>query len=303
MSSSYLAPAPLPGRIGQLGAIRVREDALFTDDKQRDSRSLRKRAEKLITRLEGPLSKLLQPDELVLYVAPVRSPASAIDQLTFGWYIYIVTRSVLVFTNHRIFHFPLRSNDTWRRMVRSVSYGDISEARTKGWLSRVLLLTYRNGEKEKYWGLQRRDARKMRSLLAELMPQAASRLTARGGIVSLCPDCSAELTPRVYNCVRCGLRFKDEQTMLRRSLLIPGGGYFYTGHWLLGVGDFFAEAVLIILLVVASLESAGFLAPTPGDEGGGLVVVVFLAGVLAVEKLLTIHHCRRFVRGFIPIQG
>ena len=302
MGTSYPAPAAQPGRIGQLGAVRVREDLLFTDDKQRESGSLRKRAEKLVSRLEAPLSKLLQPDEAVLYIAPIKAPASFFEQWTLGWYIYRVTRSVFVFTNHRIFHFLLHSNDTWRRMVRSVSYGDISEARSKGWLNPVLLLNYKNGEKEKYWGIERRDARKMRSLLADLMPAAASRLTARAGIVSLCPDCSAELTAGVYTCARCGLRFKDEQTMVRRALLIPGGGYFYTGYGLLGVGAFAVEAVFTVFLIVALLELAGVLAPAPGEERAGIVLVAFPAGILAVEKLLTIHHCRRFVRGFIPAQ-
>jgi hypothetical protein len=52
----------------------------------------------------------------------------------------------------------------------------------------------------------------------------------------------------------------------------------------------------------------GFIKDTPTNPGetalaGGeaWVAVGFVAAILAVEKLMTIHHCRRFIREFIPL--
>lgn len=291
-----------PARVGHLQTLSVREDVLFTDHKQRESRGIRKRAEKLVEKLEAALLKVLDPNETILYLAPVKAPVSWWQQYTLGWYVHQVTKSVFVFTDRRIVHVLLRSNNTWRRMVRSVTYGDIVEARGKGWLSRTLLLRYRNGEEEKYWGLERRDAKKIGPLLAERLPDGASQATQRGGIVSLCPECRAELTPGVYSCAGCGTRFKDERTMLLRSLLIPGGGYFYTGYWFLGVADFLVEAVLSIMVLIGLLDIAGVLPSEPGQEHMTVVELAVLAGILAAEKLLTIQHCRHFVRDFIPLE-
>ena len=40
----------------------------------------------------------------------------------------------------------------------------------------------------------------------------------------------------------------------------------------------------------------------PAEPAGAWFFAGFLALLLAVEKWFTIHHCRRFVREFIPTQ-
>ena len=95
--------------------------------------------------------------------------------------------------------------------------------------------------------------------------------------------------------------------MARRSWFIPGGGYFCTCNWFLGLGDFLVEAYLFLLLVLSALIATGMIADVPSEPGeepltGGAAwaAAAFLGALLAVEKLLTIHHCRRFVHDLIP---
>ena len=95
--------------------------------------------------------------------------------------------------------------------------------------------------------------------------------------------------------------------MARRSWLIPGGGYFYTGIWFLGLGDFIVETYLLVLVVFSALLASGIIVDepaNPGDEpftgGPAWFVAGLLGALLVVEKLFTIHHCRRFIRNFIP---
>jgi len=293
-------------RLASRQGVQVREDSVYTNHKGDEKNAIRKRADKALDKLQEALARALKPDETVLHLARCQAPAGAFEQLAFGWYIYYVTGTVLVFTNRRLLHFLITRDGTWKRSLRAVAWGDLKEAKAKGWLSPTLKLKYASGKKETYWGLRRDDAKKIKVLLGVLLPGSTGESTPAQAMVSLCPDCLAALTPRVYQCSQCGLGFKDEKTLVRRSLLIPGGGYFYTGHWFLAIGDFLVEAYLLLLLLLFAVDAL-----VPGTLGGGgdagdraaaWVLVGFSALILAVEKWFTIHHCRRFVREFIPLK-
>lgn len=296
-------------RLNTRTAVNIREDVLFTNPKGEEKKGIRKRNEKALDQLQDVLPRMLQPDEAVLYIARCEAPASFGDQFTFGWYIYQVTGSVLVVTNRRILHFLVkpktfggRDGWTWRRSVRAVAWGDIAELKVSGWISPSATLRYRNGKKEKFWRLRGEDGRKIRLLAETILPGATSESTAAQGIVSLCPRCFAVLAPDLYQCAQCRMLFKDKSTALRRSLLIPGGGYFYTGHTLLGVLDAFAEGLLMLFILLLVLEIAGVMQPVPGEPPADWAMVVVLLFLLGIEKLFTIHHANRFIRDYIPAE-
>lgn len=294
-------------RLGTLHGARVREDVLYTNHKGGEKKGIRKRAEKTVEKLQEILRKMLAQDEVVLYMARCQAPVSAFEQMTLGWYIYYATGTVLVLTNRRLLHFLVRSDGAWKKMLRTVSWGDIEQAKVKGWLSRTLEIRYRNGKTETYWKVRGDDARKIKMLVPAILAAGAMESTAAQCMVSLCPSCLAQLTPEVYQCAKCGAGFKDEKSMVRRSLLIPGGGYFYIGYWFLGIGDFLVEAYLLVLTIIFLVVAAGGMhdplvksGEAPATGGGALAAAILFGIVLAVEKWLTIHHCRRFIREFIP---
>jgi len=294
--------APRPGT--QAG-LRIREDVAFTNANGREDRSTQKRVQNILEKAGLAVQRLLAVDETVLYAARAQAPVGLFEQLTMGWYIYRVSASVLVFTNRRILHLLVDSGGRWRGHWKTVAYGDLAEVTTKGWLSPVLWLKYRNGKKDEYWRLKRADAKKIQALAAALLPASSAESTAAQSMVSLCPECMAALEEKVYHCASCGLVFKDEKTMIKRSLLIPGGGYFYCGYTFLGVMDFLAEAwltIILLILVAGAVTTWGQPPsnnPDAGDPVGFLITAILVAGVLALEKYYTIHHCRRFVREFI----
>ncbi len=295
-------------RLASLGGVQVREDTLYTNHKGEEKKGIRKHAEKVVDKLQGILQKAIGTDEVVLYVSRCQAPVSLFEQFTMGWYIYYVSQTVLVFTNRRLLQIQVKRDGSWRKALRALPWGDVEEAKIKGWLSPALRLKYRNGQKETYWRLGGGDGRTIKVLLARLFSAGALESSAAQGIASLCPSCLAVLTPGVYKCHACGLAFKDEGTMVRRSLLIPGGGYFYVGHWLLGMGDFIVEAYLLLMTVIFLLAALGMPepSPAPGEEPAGrsaaLFIALFFGGILAVEKWFTVHHCRRLVRDFIPAE-
>lgn len=293
-------------RVMNLSSLKVREDTLYTNSAGEEKSGIRKRAEKALAKLEEPLRKVLEPDEIILYAAPALAPVTPLEQLTFGWYIYQAARSILVLTNRRLLQFRVATNGDWRHQMRGLYWGDIEEAKVKGLLNMALQLKYRDGKKETFWGLRRADGKKIRFLLETLLPASASEATAACGATSLCPGCFAPLSARVYQCSKCGMSFRDERSMLWRSLLIPGGGYFYARLWFLGVMDCLAEAVLLLILLVWALIALGLTQPTsrPGEAPTtaeeALIIVIVLVVMLALKKALTIYHCRRRIREFIP---
>jgi hypothetical protein len=196
----------------------------------------------------------------------------------------------------------------WDRGLRSIRLGDVAEAKVSGGLlSGTIKLRYHSGEKEKYWGLRGGDARKIRLLIATLLPGSIGENSAARGAVSLCPNCRAELGPGTERCGQCHLEFATQREMTWRSVLFPGGGYFYVGHTGMGVLDAFPESILTFGLVMWLLIAAGLPQPFLGpldpyaSRSGAVIGAAILAALLALEKLLTILHGRHFVHRFIPL--
>lgn len=298
-----------PPRVVPLGEVRIREDVLYTNHHGEEEDRVRRRAEKSLDNLRDVLARLLKSDEAVLWIARCEAPTTFGEKFTLGWYIYNVIASVLVLTNQRLLHFFVerkmfggRTRWKWRRGVRTVQWGDVAEAGVKGWLNRALTLKYRDGSRQSFWRLYRDDAKKIKVLLEAILPGSVGEATPAQGIFNACPDCFSSLTPGIYRCGQCGLLFKDEATATWRSILIPGGGYFYTGHPVLGVPDALVEAMFLLILILFALDALGMLPSDPGEEPAGWLPVGVVLLILAFEKLLTIFHSRRFIRSYLPVK-
>ncbi len=177
-----------------------------------------------------------------------------------------------------------------------MQWGDLEEVKPKGPFVRNVVFRIKNGTKTTYTNLRRADAKKIATIAAALLPAASGELTATQGLVQLCPDCRNVLTPGQYSCSGCGLIFKNEKSMVMRSIFLPGGGYFYTGHPLIAMIPAIIEGLLvleILLFLYAGLASPKAM---PNILSGLLVLGLFWA----FETAVTILHCRRYIRDFIP---
>jgi hypothetical protein len=213
---------------------------------------------------------------------------------------------VLVFTNRRLLHILVNRNGTWKKSLRSTNWGDVEEAKAKGFLGARLQIKYRNGKKEVYSAMARNDANKVQLLLETLLPAASGETTSALAPISLCPECRSPLSADVYECPHCRIAFKDEKTALLRSWLIPGGGFFYTGHALLGVLHGFAELSLIITAGFWLLVALGVThtEPNPGeapvDVASALVIAALIGGILVLEKWVMATVAKKQIRNYIP---
>jgi hypothetical protein len=283
-------------RTGKIDGISVRNDVLFTNDKGEDKRQLQERRERALQKLVPALQRVLLPAETVLYIARARSPLSVVEQLTAAWWTVMLAASTIVITNKRLLFFPVKRDGSWRESVRALQWGDVEEVKPKGLLVRNVTFKSKNGTKTTYTNFRRDDARKIGAIATELLPAASGELTSDHGFVQLCPDCRNVLTQGQYSCSGCGLAFKNEKTMVSRSILLPGGGYFYTGHPLVAMIPAVVEGLLVLQILV--LLFAGLASPKamPNILSG----LVLLGLVWAIETAVTILHCRRYVREYIP---
>lgn len=293
--------------------VAVREDVLFTDAKGREKSGPRKEAEKAIERLKDVLPRLLAPGETVLFIAAAVAPVTAFEQLEFEGYAFPLKGVTLVFTDRRLLRFRRKPKGLrdweWSRGVRAARWGDVADAKVEGWPTRALTLTYRSGKKEVYRIAKIGDGNKVGLLMPALVPPGTGGAGASTGqdMVSLCPQCLRTLTPQVYHCGGCGLKFMNEKTLLWRNFLLPGGGFFYTGWKGLGFAAATADLVFLAAFVYLLLVAAQVVpppAPGPGEHAMTAVHAAVLAVVclllLLLENSVAWVYTRNLVRDFIP---
>ena len=282
-------------RTALIDSVPVRNDILFTNDKGEDKRSIQKRSEKALQKLAPALQRVLLPAETVLYIARARSSLTIVEQLTAGWWTALLAASAIVITNKRILFFPVKHDGSWKESVRAVQWGDLEEVKPRGLLAMNVTFKSRDGAKTTYTNFRRTDAKKIAAIATALLPAASGEMTSAHGKVQLCPDCLNVLTQGQYFCSGCGLTFKNEKSMVMRSVFLPGGGYFYTGHPLVAILPAIIEGILAVELLVFLL--AGLVSKQLHNILPALVV---LAVFWALETAVTILHCRRYIRDFIP---
>jgi hypothetical protein len=292
-----------PQRIDKNG-FNVRDDVLYTDAKGRTKNRLPKRADDALESLGEVLRRVLEPNETIFYIAKAQAMPGFAAQIFGGaWHVYSLPNVLLFFTERRIVAFRMRKRMgewAWDRGIRTVRWGDLQDAKAEGFLSQRLTLKFRNGERQVYWRFASGDLQKAKLLVGILRPHGTGETTSAGAMVSLCPACLVTLSPGTYLCQSCGLKFKDEGTLVRRGILIPGGASFYVGATGLGVIRAIAESFLILLLLVFVM---GAIAETAASQGAspGFAGALFILAILALDKGMAVLVSRQQVRDFLPV--
>lgn len=272
--------------------LPIHQSVCFSNHKNKLHMGIARRQLKTLSELAPMLKQFLQPDEEIFFALRAASPMSWFEQISTGWIIYLLKRCVLVFTNKRILHFPTRMNFKPKASVAEILYGDVMEAKVSGLLGRALKLKYRSGKREDFTYIESAAFKKLKALLPTL-PKEDQPSEARERR-HLCPRCQARLTPKKYHCPNCRLQFKAGARAIKLSIFYPGGGYFYTRHPILAIGDAITEALLLIMVVAA------FIGAVSGEKPQAWASVAFFGTALLIEKAETIYHAKHYVSEYIP---
>jgi hypothetical protein len=269
-------------------SLPVDSEVLFSDAKGVYKKRIEKRKMELLRKISF-INKFLDPNEQIMFITKACSPFTILEQMTMGpVLLMMVKRSLLIFTNKRLFHVPTTPEYRYRASVTQIQYQDCKQMFVKG--SR-LTFVYQNGKKDSFLFIPRADRAKLKHI--NISPPELGPPNALPQRRHLCPNCTNELNPHVYSCPSCGLKFKNKDKALKYSLLLPGGGYFYSGHWVVGFFDFLVESYLIFLNVI-------FLLGLLLGELTLLPPLIFLMAILALEKFITIYHTNHFIDEYLP---
>lgn len=261
---------------------------LFVDKKGVYQPRIEKQRTKLLQKL-GFLAKFLEADEKIVFATTGCSPFTMLEQMTMGaaW-LMAVKRAVFVFTNKRLFHIPATTKYQYRGSISQVLYSDCKRLQVKG---SALVAEYHSGKNEKFRTIPRGDREIIKRF--HIAAGESDRLSARPQRNHLCPGCTQLLPPEAVTCPSCGLEFKNKAQARKYSVLLPGGGYFYTNHVFMGIADAIVESYLLFCTLI--LLIAGLL-----GEPEALPNTFIFGLVLGLEKLITIFHSNAFLNEFIP---
>ncbi len=273
----------------KLFGLPVNRDILFSNHKNVYKQRIEKRQTKLTKKISF-IKPFLKDDEEILLVTTGCSPISFLDQLLTGWVVFYLKRSVFVFTNKRILHIPTKMNYSYRNSISQILYTDCQTITVRG---RKLMVNYKNGDNERFLYIPRNIVKKLKAMLKSISLEGVPGKAQKR--VHLCPCCTKELEEGKYTCPHCNLVFKDKGEAKKISLLYPGGGYFYTRHPFLGVGDALTEFILLILVIVSLVEIM------KGNQTG-FAALIFYGIVLTVEKAITVYHSNHFVKEYITME-
>lgn len=285
-------------RVSVAGTIPVDPETCFTDSRGRSKPRLEKQARGGLEKVAPLLGAVLEDGEVVRHVAAACSPYSILELLTTGWIIASVKRCMLVVTDRRILHIPLTASARPKRSISQVRFGDLRSAEVKGALGKELRLTYRDGTTEKFRAIKGAAARKLREVLGA-QELGLFQPSAVGRRHHLCPRCShglERLAAEDPKCSACGLGFKSRRRAFLLSILLPGGGYFYTGHPVLGLFDALVEGMLLLFLLLSLVFAA------TGEPGFTYADAGIFAVLLAIEKLVTVYHASHYVQELQPAE-
>ena len=289
MSDMAFEPTGILGQ--QIFGLPVDRKTLFSNHKKIYKKRIEKRQRKLIIKLAF-LKPFLKRGEHIMLISTGYSPLTSLAQYVTGFVFVYLKRSLFVFTNHRILHIPTTPSYQYKGAVSQIAYSGCQSIALKGG---TLVVEYGNfGKVETFKGIPVAERKKIRALL-----QKVSLSGTKGDLAErkhLCPRCTHLLDAGKYACQNCQLKFKNKLLARIIAIIIPGGGYFYTRHYLIGFLNAVLELFLLFYIgyIILSLSRA-----QSGSQESIFLLVILVAAFL-IQKIIAVIHSSHFIDEFIP---
>jgi hypothetical protein len=277
----------------ELFGLTVDTGVLFSDHKGIHRRGIENRQRKLLEKLSF-LSPHLEPGERILHIITGCSPATSVEQLLTGVLLQPLKRSLFAITNRRIIHVPTTRSLRHRWSIAQILYADCRHIHL-GWST--LVVKYKSGRTEKFRCIGRSGRKKARSLLNNMPLKGRSSPVMERE--HLCPRCTKPLIKEYYVCPSCSLKFKSKSRATLLSIIIPGGGYFYTRHPIIGMLEAIMETIVFVLLAAAT---TAYFISSPSAPRSISQAILLCAIVLGYQKTVSSLFSTKCVEDFIPTQ-
>jgi hypothetical protein len=272
----------------QIFGLPVDRETLFSNHKKIYKKRIENRQRKLIVKLSF-LKPFLKTGEKILLVSTGYSPITSLAQLVTGFLFVYLKRSLFVFTNHRIIHVPTTPSYKFKQSISQIYYSGCQSIELKGG---TLVVQYtKSGKIEKFKAIGLSERKKIRTLLKRV-PLSGTK-SQLGERFHLCPHCTRPLAAAKYVCESCQLKFKNKIIAYILAILFPGGGYFYTRHYLLGLLNAIVE-IFLLLYIATTLENV------LNRVEGSIPPMLLLSAIFVAVKAISVIHSTHFIEEFIP---
>ena len=286
MAEKAFEPTGLMGP--QIFGLPVDRETLFSNHKKIYKKRIENRQRKLIVKLPF-LKPFLKRGEKILLVSTGYSPITSLAQYVTGFLFVYLKRSLFVFTNHRIFHVPATPNYQYKDAIAQIYYDGCRSISLKGG---TLVIQYAKfGQMEKFKAIALSERKKIKALL-KAKPFSGTK-TQLGERFHLCPQCTRPLSAGKYVCESCQLKFKNQIVAYIMAILVPGGGYFYTRHYLIGLLNAVVEIFLLAYIAVT-------LQDVINKVQGSIKYLALMGAIYLAVKIISVIHSTHFIDEFIP---
>lgn len=243
-------------------------DTIFNAE-SRAARRLSKKKFKILKRSHRKLESILDEGERVRFLT-FGTGVSFAESYFLGWVLYYTNRRAIALTDRRMLLVQIDRKGRAKELVTQLRYGAIAKVRRTP-LGNTLL-KFRNGKRRVFAYLPKADRRFLRDL-ANWVDQGLE--PADEGFEELCPHCFKVVEGRPRQCTECGGDFKSARQAGLLSLLFPGLGDIYLGHWKLALFEIPIAGLIWLSVLVPDPEY-------PLGVGGlllvGAIIVVLIHG-------------------------
>ena len=287
MAKAAFNPSDLMGP--QIFGLPVDREILLSNHKNIYKKRVEKRQRKLIVKLTF-LKPFLRKGEKILLITTGYSPLASPAQYLTGYLFVYLKRAMYIFTNYRIFHVPVTSTIKHKNSIAMIAYAGCQSIALKGG---TLVVKYvKAGKSEKLKAVAVSERKKIKALLKNTIPLSGTQnhLASR---IHLCPSCTHKLENGRYSCKHCNLKFKNKSLAALSSIFIPGGGYFYIRHYLLGSLNAVLELFLLVYSAFLIHNSINHIPVNLIHLGAAPLIFLYI-------KIAALLHSTHFIDEFIP---
>ena len=266
----------------------VARDVIFTNHKGVYKKRLEKRQRRRLVKIPF-INSFLEDGEQIMFVTSGYPQLTRLERFLLRYFTVFLRRALFVFTDRRMFYVPTTFTYDYRQSVAEIRYFNCRAAHLIG---QTLIFTFHNRNCQQFQYIGRGERRKLRSVVTSL--PLGKDPAGMDSMTYLCVRCKTAVPEGSASCPECRLQFRTADRAGRMALLIPGGGYFYTGNTLYGVAFAILELLFTVLLVLAAFDV---------HEGlkGSMPAVILLLTILSALKAISFSHSRELTQGCFPV--